>query len=115
MKSQNRFEKAQKIDLRSINQKELVPGFAGRFIHTENLTFAFWEIKAGSSLPEHSHLHEQVVNMIDGEFELTVNGETQILRPNVVVIIPPNTKHSGRAITDCNIIDVFYPVREDYR
>jgi quercetin dioxygenase-like cupin family protein len=43
-----------------------------------------------------------------------VNGVTQILGPGSVGIIPPNAVHSGRALTDCRILDVFSPVREDY-
>jgi quercetin dioxygenase-like cupin family protein len=31
-----------------------------------------------------------------------------------VFIIPSNTVHSGKSITDCEIVDVFNPVREDY-
>ncbi len=52
--------------LDDIHPKEVFPGFVGRFIHTDNMTFAYWEIKKGSSLPEHSLLHEQVVNMLKG-------------------------------------------------
>jgi quercetin dioxygenase-like cupin family protein len=53
--------------------------------------------------------------MIEGEFELIVNGESHLLGANDVFVIPSDAMHSGRAITDCKIIDVFYPIREDYR
>jgi len=56
-----------------------------------------------------------VVNMIEGEFELTIAGETRRLGPASVAIIPSNAPHSGRAVTDCRIIDAFYPIREDYQ
>lgn len=92
-----------------------MPGFHGRLVHSDNMTFAYWTIDAGASLPEHSHMHEQVVNVITGEFELTVSGETKQLSSNEVACIPSNALHSGKAITDCYILDVFYPVREDYR
>ena len=95
--------------------REIFPGFKVHFVHSTNMTFAHWAIKAGSALPEHSHPHEQVVNMIEGEFELTINSETRKLGPGTVAIIPSNARHSGRAITDCRIIDAFYPIREDYR
>jgi len=95
--------------------REIFPGFEVHFVHSANLTFAHWKIKAGAHLPKHAHPHEQVVNMIDGEFELTIAGETRRLGPASVAIIPSNTPHSGRAITDCRIIDAFYPIREDYR
>lgn len=103
-----------KIDLNSIEKKEVVPGFFARFVHSENMTISYWNIKTGSSLPAHSHPHEQISSMIKGEFELTVDGTSHILKPNDVSIIPSNTPHSGKAITDCKIIDTFYPVREDY-
>ena len=79
------------------------------------MTFAHWAVKAGAILPEHSHPHEQVANVITGEFELTIDGETVRLGPGGVGIIPSNSVHSGRAITDCHIIDAFHPIREDYR
>jgi quercetin dioxygenase-like cupin family protein len=103
------------ISLESIQQKEVVPGFFARFIHTENMTFAYWNITAGDSIFEHSHIHEQVVNGLEGKFELIVNGDPVIVEPGTVVVIPSNVKHSGMAITDCKLLDVFYPVREDYR
>lgn len=103
-----------KIDLINIPAKELVPGFHAKFIHSKNMTIAFWEIDAGATLPEHVHVHEQVSNLTEGEFEMTVEGEKQIMKSGSVIVIPSNAMHSGKAITNCRITDVFYPVREDY-
>jgi quercetin dioxygenase-like cupin family protein len=103
------------VDLSEAPLKEIFPGFKVHFVHSEKMTFAHWTIEAGAVLPEHFHPHEQVVNVIAGEFELTINGETRRLGPGCVGIIPSHAKHSGRAIINCHIIDAFYPIREDYR
>lgn len=95
--------------------REIVPGFSARFIHTENNTISFLEVKAGMSLPLHSHIHEQCSFVLEGEFEMTIGEETKILTPEIFAVIPPRVPHGGTAITDCKLFDVFSPVREDYR
>ena len=104
-----------KISAWQIEAREVVPGFLGRFIHTDNMTMAYWEIREGAELPQHDHHHEQVVNMLAGEFELTVDGQPRRLTPGDVVVLPSHVPHSGRALTDCRILDVFQPCRDDYR
>lgn len=101
--------------LNEIKDQELIPGFTGRLIHTDKVTIAHFKIKAGSILPEHHHIHDQVSNVVEGEFEINVGGITQRLKPGSIAVIPSNTSHSGKAITDCYIIDVFCPLREDYK
>jgi quercetin dioxygenase-like cupin family protein len=103
------------IELDQLEVREPFLGFKVHFVHSANMTFAHWTIQAGSILPEHAHRHEQVVNMLEGQFELAIAGVTRRLGPRSVAIIPSNAIHSGRAITDCRIIDAFYPIREDYR
>lgn len=103
-----------KITLKNIEEKEIVPGYRARFVHSESMTVAYWNISEGHSLPAHSHVHEQIVNMLEGEFELTVEGEPLRLVPGDVVVLKSGVEHAGRAITDCRILDVFQPVREDY-
>lgn len=102
-------------NLNSIPSKETFPGFVGKFVHSASMTFAYWQIKKYSALPEHAHVHEQVVNMLEGEFELIVDGQFHRLSAGMIYTIPSNAKHAGRAITDCKILDVFSPVREDYK
>ncbi len=103
------------INLNDLQTKEIAPGFHARFVHGASMTVAHVQIDAGATLPEHSHVHEQIVNLIEGTFELTVDGVPHILEPGMVVPLAPNVPHSGRAITDCLIMDVFHPVREDFK
>lgn len=103
------------IDIRKQEEKEMVPGFFVKFVHTANMTFAYWRIVEGASLPNHSHHHEQVANIIEGKMEFNLNGEVQVISPGDIVVIPPNVPHSGKALTECRILDVFHPAREDYK
>lgn len=95
--------------------KEVAPGFFSKLIHTDTNTVNFIEVKAGSAIALHSHVHEQLSFVIEGKFEMTVAGEAKVLEPGVFAIIPSGVMHGGMAITDCRIIDLFSPVREDYR
>lgn len=104
-----------KIKVDSIEAKQLIDGYLARFIHTDHMTFSFVDVVAGKTLPEHSHMNEQVSIMLEGEFELTLDGKPIRFGPGEVIVIPSNVKHSGLAITDCRILDVFNPAREDYR
>jgi len=98
-----------------IETKEIAPGYASKLIHTAANTFNFIDVTAGSTVPLHSHPHEQCAFVLEGEFELTIDGTPQRLTPGVFAIIPSNVPHSGLAITHCRLLDIFTPVREDYR
>lgn len=102
-------------ELNDVPWQEIIEGFKAKFVHTENNTFAFWKVKESAVLPAHKHIQEQVSMVTKGEFELTIDGRTQLLKPNMVVIIPPNSMHLGKAVTDCELTDVFYPARDDYK
>ncbi len=101
--------------LEHFESKELMPGFHGKFVHTDDMTLAYWKIDAGSVLPEHSHFHKQIVQVQEGVFEMTVGGETHRFQAGDVLEIPGDVVHSGRAITDCVIHDIFVPAREEYK
>jgi len=106
---------ADRYDIASLDPRELIPGHHGRFVHSEHTTHVYWQIDADARLPEHSHPHEQIVNMLEGTYELFVDDEGFVLHAGDVLVIPGGATHHGRAHTDCRILDVFSPVREEYR
>ena len=103
------------INTSDLKSKEVIKGYVGRTIHTGSMTFMYWTVQAGAVMPQHNHLHEQIAHVLKGKFELTVDGEKQLLEPGIVAVIPPYIQHGGVAITDCELLDVFLPEREDYK
>ena len=102
------------IDLKNGQEKEIIKGYFARYVHTPNMTIQYCRIIANSPMPEHFHPHEQISMVINGRFEMNIDGEKIVLEEGSALIIPPNKKHSGLPLTDCYIIDVFHPRRADF-
>ena len=103
------------VIISEIPQKELAKGIKGRYIHTKTNTIGYVDIEKGAVLPSHSHMHEQTTQVISGKLEMTIDGVTTILEPGVITVIPSNVVHSALALSDCNVMDIFFPAREDYK
>ena len=101
--------------IESLKQFQVIEGYKARFVHSDQMTMVFWEVEADAKIPIHSHPHEQLSQVTEGEFEMYIDGKTLILKPGSVLIIPSNVEHGGRALTACKITDTFNPVREDYK
>ena len=101
--------------INDVDPQEIFPGAIARMVHGATMTYVHWDFAEGTLLPEHSHVHEQISNVMNGEFEFVIDGKRRVLHGGDVAVIPSNAIHSGTAITRCHIIDVFHPVREDYR
>lgn len=103
------------LKLAEITPKEIMPGYHGKLVHTETMSLAFWDVDQDAKVPEHSHMNEQVMHVIEGEFQLTLEGETKTYHPGDIVVIGSYKKHSGKALTACKLLDVFSPPREEYK
>ncbi len=99
----------------ALEPRHLLPGTEVRLVHSDTMTLASWVFEPGIDLPEHSHPHEQITTVIEGQFELTIDGETSRLQAGEVAIIASGAIHSGRSVTRCRVLDAFHPVREDLR
>ncbi len=101
--------------LNDIQAKSLTEGILGKYVHGEKSTFGVIEIKKGSDMGAHSHPHEQITMVLEGELEMLIGQEKIILKPGTIHVIPSNTVHAAIAHTDCKLIDIFSPTREEYK
>jgi quercetin dioxygenase-like cupin family protein len=79
------------------------------------MTIGEVRLQSGTVLPSHSHPHEQITYVISGRFEFTIGDQTTVLEPGMTALIPAGVTHGGKTLTACHVIDLFAPVREDYR
>jgi quercetin dioxygenase-like cupin family protein len=93
--------------------------FPGVDIHTlagQNIMLSFVEFAPHSTVEWHSHPHEQMGLLVEGELEFFIGDEHQIARPGDMWRIPGGVRHKVVAgDAPAKALDVFHPVREDYR
>lgn len=63
--------------------------------------------------PTHAHVEEQIVVVLDGEFDFWIGDETRTLRKGDMVVIPAWVPHGGRTKdSSCLEVDIFCPPRK---
>ena len=68
----------------------------------------------GETAADHSHPHTQIMYIIEGKTEVTVDGETRTLTAGDSVYVRPDAVHGLRALEETRMLDVFSPMREDF-
>jgi quercetin dioxygenase-like cupin family protein len=103
-------------DVENREAKEVVPGVRLRTFWGKEMLLSVAELDPNVVMPIHSHPHEQAVTVLAGEFELTVAGQTRLVKPGDMVIIPGGVEHGVKTgDAPSRVLDVFSPVREDYQ
>jgi len=103
------------VDVSSLRVTERLPGWYGRYFHSQNMTFAHYDFVRGASIHEHFHPQEEVYEVIEGELEVTIDGVAHVVKPGFAAIVPSNAHHSVKALTDGRAIIVDYPLRPEFR
>jgi quercetin dioxygenase-like cupin family protein len=96
--------------------KELFNGITARTFWGEKMLLSLVELPAHSVVPLHSHPHEQVGIVLEGEATFIVGGVQTVAKAGDIYVIPGGVEHSviGSDV-DSKALDVFAPVREDYQ
>jgi len=101
------------VDVASIESVEFLPGLAFRPVLGERTMINFVSFEPHTEAPMHVHEEEQIVLVIDGEFEFELDGDARVMRAGDVAVIPAWVPHGARTRdTRCREIDVFNPPRE---
>jgi unsaturated pyranuronate lyase len=94
----------------------LAGGVRGRPLFGEETMLNLIEFEPGSTVPLHSHPHEQLGIVLRGMQALVVDGTAHELGPLDGYALPGGLEHSAYCGPDgALVLDVFTPVREDYR
>lgn len=95
---------------------ELVPGVRMKPLFGDGAMLNLLELDDGAVVEAHSHPHEQLGFMLEGALALTIDGVEHRLSPGDAYQIPGGVEHAARAVGGpCRVLDVFQPVREEYR
>jgi len=87
-----------------------------RVVANKNTMVSFFEFGPKTLfMPNHKHLHEQTAFVVAGSVKMIAGGETKVLKANEGAVIPSNIEHEVYPLEPgTKIMDVFYPIREDY-
>ncbi len=94
----------------------LTEGVVARPLFGEGVMVNVIEFGAGATVAAHSHPHEQLGIVLRGMQALVIDGVAHELGPMQGYVLPGNVEHSAYCGPEgATVIDVFCPVREDYR
>jgi len=93
----------------------LLPGIIGYYAHGTQASMGLVELAGGAVMPVHQHIHEQITHILEGQLDMVINNKPYSLTAGSCYVIPSNVWHGATAVTDCKLIDVFSPVREEYK
>lgn len=104
-------------------QKETTPEkisatFERRITHLNNLMVVVCDFTNGPSPqpdPPHSHPHEQISYVAEGDLFLFIGEEKHLLTKGDVFTVPSGLPHCIQTISkNVRLVDSFSPVREDF-
>ena len=94
---------------------EPTPGFSVHAVSGQDLMICDVTLQPHSESPLHSHPYEETGLIVRGEFEMTMEDKTDLLKEGDVFLAPPGVIHGG--ITreqETMMVSAFSPPREDY-
>ncbi len=98
------------------SQHNIFPGVDIFTCAGERMMLSLVEFRPRAVVEPHSHPHEQMGMLLEGELTFTIGGETKTLKPGEMWRIPGGVVHSAVAgDAPVKALDVFHPIREDYR
>jgi quercetin dioxygenase-like cupin family protein len=107
---------SQVSDLYAAEGFELAPGVRASPLFGNGAMLNLIDFEPHATVPVHSHPHEQLGVVIEGRLVMHIAGVDHELGPGGAYQIPGGVEHGAWTMeAACRVLDVFQPVREDYR
>jgi quercetin dioxygenase-like cupin family protein len=110
-------ETVQKYRWDDMPKETVTPLLDRRLIVGNRMMLAHIYLKKGCIVPLHSHDNEQLTYVLTGALRFSIGsetGETIVIGPGEVLVIPSNVPHKAEALEDTLDVDVFCPPRQDW-
>jgi quercetin dioxygenase-like cupin family protein len=110
-------ETVQKYRWDDMPKETVTPLLDRRLIVGNRMMLAHIYLKKGCIVPLHSHDNEQLTYVLSGALRFWIGsetGETIVIGPGEVLVIPSNVPHKAEALEDTLDVDVFCPPRQDW-
>ena len=107
------------LNVRNAHTSIVRHGVSRRLIHTDNLMMAVINFDNGpweEPEPSHSHIHEQVTYVAEGEIIFFCEGEEEKhLAAGDMFAVPSGKRHTIQLLSaSAKLIDSFTPIREEF-
>jgi quercetin dioxygenase-like cupin family protein len=93
-------------------------GFSRRIVHLDNLMVVVCDFTNGPMRepdPPHSHTHEQITYVVQGELFLFLGEEKHHLSQGDIFLVPSDLPHCIQTISpNVRLLDCFSPIRKDF-
>jgi len=100
------------VDVDSIESVEFLRGLEFRPVLGERTMLNFVSFEPNTEAPMHVHEEEQIVLVLEGEFEFEIDGDIRTMHVGDVAVVPSWVPHGARThATSCREVDVFNPPR----
>jgi len=99
-----------------LSRHTIFPGVTIATCAAEKMMMSHVELAPHATVAEHSHPHEQVGMMLSGKAIFYIGDEHKTLQAGDMYRIPGNVRHRVVALDEkVHALDIFHPIREDYR
>ena len=83
--------------------------------HSDQLMLVRHYFEQGWVGARHSHPHHQLVYVVSGAIRVDVDGRIFDVHAGDSFVVDGGVEHQASAVEESEVLDVFTPVREDYR
>ncbi len=99
-----------------LSRHNIFPGVRIQTCAADHMMLSVVDLEPHAVVEEHSHPHEQVGILLQGRATFFIGGEQKTLQAGDMWRIPGGVKHKVIALDEpVRALDIFHPIREDYR